>query len=293
MDLCPIESCEVEDKESLKQYRACLLRWNRWLFDAPHNALVNQILRMLQYDATFRMINLARELSVNVPNENVGFNWLFLQSYNYGYASSQLSMIRKLACDTRSDVISLRRLIMDITENQHLLTRENYVCYNGLPFESMGLNNNLLSDLRHNQFDHLCKATLTKVKNRKQTVPFKIVEKMLNKLGSCNNLAPVVNKFIAHADDDKGTNKRSYKVTLNRISQCHKEICQLFQFISAHLLGIKHSALMPEFLGSASINMDKAFCLTANLDTLDKFWAEHENTLKSWDREISSGKWFK
>lgn len=292
LDLCPIEECDVKDKESLNQFRDCLLRWNRWLFDAPHNALINQILRMLQHDATFRMINSARELSINSPNEKVGFNWLFLQSYDYGYASSQLSTIRKLACDKRTDVISLNRLIKDIRENYHLFTRENYVCYNGAPFDPKEGQIYLFSELRHKCYDMLCNDGSSKIMNRKQNFPVEILEKLTNKLSSCNNLARVVHKFIAHAGElDTQENDGLYKVTLDKIFQCHKEICQVFSFISGHLLNIRSSGLMPEFLGSPSINMDKSFCITEDLDKLDKFWENYKKGVGSWNQEVVSGEW--
>ena len=152
---------------------------------------------MLQYDVTYRMINLAREFSVNTPNKNVGFNWLFLQSYDYGYASSQLSMIRKLACDSREDVISLKRIIKDMKVNHKLFTRENYVCYNSYPFDNRNGENSFHTRLRHESFDKLCHGTNTKVSNRKQIVPIALFDKVTSKLGSCNNLTPVVNNFRA------------------------------------------------------------------------------------------------
>jgi hypothetical protein len=294
MDFCPIETCNVEDKESLSEYRGCLLRWNKWLFGAP-NSLSNQIVKMMQYDTTFRMINLARELSVNSSHEKVGFNRLLLQFFDSGYAYSQLIMIRKLACDPRQDVISLKRLIKDIKENHRLLTRENYVCYNGLSFESTDGENYLLSDLRQETFDLFCNdPTSNIINNRKQIIPLSLIENLNNKLSSCNNLAPIVHKFIAHADESNTyMNNRNYRVTLDRIAKCHKEICQVFNFISGHLLGIASSALMPLFLGSPSENLDKAFVLTENLNKLNEFWDNRKKNIESWSKEITLGKWLK
>jgi hypothetical protein len=52
-----------------------------------------------------------------------------------GYVATQVLAIRRLL-DSRKDVFSLRRLLDNITTHQHLITREIYVCNDGLPYDS-------------------------------------------------------------------------------------------------------------------------------------------------------------
>ena len=49
--------------------------------------------------------------------------------------ATQVLAIRRLMDDGNSDVISLRRPVKDIRRDFALFTRENYVCFDGLPYD--------------------------------------------------------------------------------------------------------------------------------------------------------------
>lgn len=52
-----------------------------------------------------------------------------------GYVATQVLAIRLLVDNRGEDVISLRKLLKDVRSNYVLFTRENYVCFDGLPYD--------------------------------------------------------------------------------------------------------------------------------------------------------------
>src|SRR5258708_10542607 len=53
----------------------------------------------------------------------------------HGHVATQVLAIRRLVDDGNSDIISLRRLVKDMRRNFALFTRENFVCFDGLPYD--------------------------------------------------------------------------------------------------------------------------------------------------------------
>jgi hypothetical protein len=52
-----------------------------------------------------------------------------------GHVATQVLAIRRLMDDRNTDIISLRRLVKDLRHSWTLFTRENYVCFDGLPYD--------------------------------------------------------------------------------------------------------------------------------------------------------------
>jgi len=60
-------------------------------------------------------------------------NTILAESLFDGHVANQVLAIRRLADD--GSIISLRKLFKDIKRNFELFTRENYVCFDGLPYD--------------------------------------------------------------------------------------------------------------------------------------------------------------
>jgi FAD/FMN-containing dehydrogenase len=85
---------------------------------------------MVWSDVSFRTIS---HIAMNDPNSALR-NTLVAEQIINGYVANQVLAIRRLL-DSGRGVISLRRLLIDIRSNFHLFTRENCVCYDGLPYD--------------------------------------------------------------------------------------------------------------------------------------------------------------
>jgi hypothetical protein len=128
--------CDVVDHKRLEEYREKRYEWLSWyeLRKGEPNTIQQQIFSMMFLDMAYRILASARQN----PEQEVAFsaqNGLMAHFLDQGYLATQVLAIRKLL-DKRKDVFSLRRLLDDMADHRDLVTRENYVCYDGLPFDS-------------------------------------------------------------------------------------------------------------------------------------------------------------
>ena len=128
-----VDDCDVEDRTALVAYRDKRREWLEWLQGDPRNSINRQLYGMMWDDAAFRALNEARRFSS--PTHPTGATAPLLAGLiDQGFVATQILAIARLV-DHRRDVISLRRLLDDIDAHANLITREIFVCYDGLPFD--------------------------------------------------------------------------------------------------------------------------------------------------------------
>ena len=81
-------------------------------------------------DVSFRTLS---KLATDNDNSSL-HNYLLSEALINGHFATQILSLRRLV-DNRKDVISLNRLLKDVRGNLKLFTRENYVCFDGLPYD--------------------------------------------------------------------------------------------------------------------------------------------------------------
>ncbi len=137
-----------------------------------------------------------------------------------GYAATQVLAIRRLL-DKGSDVLSLQRLLNDIQKQRDIITRENFVAYDGKPYdpdgwaaqpasvesqvfgvEAAGFYPWLMSGVRHDLFDKLSGVSKAN-RSRSDKIKMSVFEKLQAKLRSveAEKLITLGHKFFAHAAD--------------------------------------------------------------------------------------------
>jgi hypothetical protein len=129
----PIAQCDVttEKRAALESYRDKRRKWLSWIDTDEHHAIWRVLSSMVWTDVSFRALT---HFAVN--DENNGHNNLLLAgALLNGHVATQVLAIRRLMDDGNRDIISLRRLVKDLKRNFGLFTRENYVCFDGLPFD--------------------------------------------------------------------------------------------------------------------------------------------------------------
>ena len=84
--------------------------------------------RNVWQDVVFRSLI---DLAVN-DSDSALHNSLLTEALLGGHVATQILALRRLI-DDGSTVLSLRRLLKDIKQNASLITRENFVCFDGLP----------------------------------------------------------------------------------------------------------------------------------------------------------------
>lgn len=306
-----IDECDVPNKSGLSLYRAARTKWLTWLEHDEHHALWKQITAMLWNDAVFRMVNEARRFS-EVDSRTAASNGMLAGLIDVGYVASQVLAIWKLM-DSRRDVISLRRLFDNIVANRHLLTREHFVAYDGVPYdyeaamkeyyagwtlEAMGQFHGLpidgphafgTSEIMHQAFDRLC-GTTPEMRSRQDVISDRAIETIEGWFNDpiLKKLSEIRHKFIAHAADE---NSRAaigldhIGVTLGEVEQAHQLIVRICEVITAQLLYDAHHGQVvpiPQFNQFAAL--DTHFVPKNAINELSRWWHQHMESRAKWTK---------
>jgi hypothetical protein len=128
-----LAQCDIplERRSALESYRAKRRLWLSWISSDEHHAIWTVLCDMVWTDASFKALT-----SFATGDESNGLNnSLLAEALFHGHVATQVLAIRRLMDDGNSDIISLRRLVKDLKRSWALFTRENYVCFDGLPYD--------------------------------------------------------------------------------------------------------------------------------------------------------------
>ncbi|WP_369726091.1 hypothetical protein AB8Z38_16245 [Bradyrhizobium sp. LLZ17] len=225
-----LEQCDVQDKRRLEQYRAKRVVWLSWLETDEHHAIWSTIQSMVWTDVAFRCLTGFTTAGTPTSLENT----LLAEALINGYFATQILAIRRLV-DRGSDVISLPRLVKDIKAHANLLTREHYVCHDGLPYDWKRVQREEMSpqvgrggrgiwvsttgptawgtsQMVHDQFDRLSKVSPDQ-RQRDDLMAASILHKMESWLSASGavELSKWSSVYLAHAG---GPKRRASTLTL-------------------------------------------------------------------------------
>ncbi len=263
-----IALCDVtrEKRDALQSYRDKRRLWLSWIDTDEQHAIWTALSSMMWTDVSFRTLT---HLANN--NEDSGLhNSLLAEALFEGHLATQILAIRRLMDNRKDDIISLRRLVKEIKRNFALFTRENYVCFDGLPYDyeavqkkamvehagngvfwgaSSGPDAHGTSYMAHEQFDRLAGVDSAK-RSREDRLPVTLlitIESWLDDSGA-DELAKWSHVNLAHAG---GPNARArianITVTMDKISNAIKILARVTEAVSAWLLfaGGRTGSLMP------------------------------------------------
>lgn len=292
IDIC---DCDVQDKERLALFRLKRAEWKKCLIDDTFS-VSKQIMNMLWNDTVFRTINEARRLTYERSSNGIGFNGPLLELFDQGFGTSQVMAIRRLTdpnfYDPNRTVISLPRLIEDMKFNSDLITRENYVCYEGTAFEGVPYEKDGINWMhwkrKHENFDRLSKVPSDK-HTRSDKIEKQVFKELQKELKVCEGLRNYANKFVAHASDSRNRinlTDNEKRITLQRLDDCYQAIIRVASFIGAvilyeHPLG---GVPVPQF--DHLENLDKPMVSQDDIEKLHSFWSKRVKEVGRWDNDI-------
>lgn len=302
------ENCDVLDKKLLIQFRNKRKEWLDLLNGNDPHSIWNQIHLFFTNAATFGLINELRKNHNNQPNDKIGFNNLVIQLFDIGFITYQANAIRrqneKQSNSEKKSIISLRALIEDIINNISIFTRENYVGFDGLPFDYEKVRNEYFSNqLERNQCESLDthgpnawapsedrhetfnQITDSKSVGRKNLIKKEILENLLEKLNKCEEVCSYVHKFIghgAHPNNRKVMNFKEPTLTLAKFDEAYKNLYQVANYLSGTILcSASHSAL-PSFQYDHLENLDKGWIFKNDMQKAHEIWQNIEKKYQSW-----------
>lgn len=142
--------CDVVDRHKLKRYREHAERWFAWLASDEEHAISKQLSDLLWHDAVFRVLNEARRLAG--AEASASRAPLLAQFIDQGYVSGQVLGISKLVesspdgPNTTRGVVSLKRVVDELSANRDIFTREIFVAHDGLPYDYTPVEQAFLAD---------------------------------------------------------------------------------------------------------------------------------------------------
>jgi hypothetical protein len=291
-----IPQCDVpvERRNALQLYRDKRRRWLSWIDSDEHHAIWSAISSMVWRDTAFKTL-----IHFATTNENNGLNNpLLAEALIEGHVATQVLAIRRLV-DTRTDVISLRRLINDLKRNFGLLTRENCGCFDGLPYdyetvqqremierikvgggpywaERSGPNAHFTSRMMHEQFDKLGGIDPMK-RSRGDRLPASLlatIERWLDE-SEADGLAKWSHAYLAHAGGPEPRERIAGQlVTANKITDAITALARVTEGISRWLLfgSGRTSSLMPIAQFNPFERLDAQIMATGGLQDAWKVW---------------------
>lgn len=295
-----IGQCDVppERRSALESYRAKRQVWLSWINDDEHHAIWSTLHSMVWTDVAFRTLtNFGAD-----DDENALNNPLVVEALLNGHVATQVLAIRRLMDNGSSGIISLRRLVKDLKRDFALLTRENYICYDGLPYDYLavrqarfernagkrgqrgiwvpteGRERDGTSELAHGQFDKLSGIDPAK-RSREDRLPISLIttiEKWLDDSGA-DDLAEWSHAYLAHAGDPKRRkNIADLTVTANKITKAIRVLARATEAISAWLLcaGGRSNALMPVAQFDPFEKLDKPIVQAGQQAAAYKLWRQ-------------------
>jgi hypothetical protein len=263
-----VVQCDVpaQRRTSLQSFRDKRSLWLSWISTDERHAIWTVLSSMVWTDVAFKSLtNFAVGDDGNALN-----NQLLAEALFDGHVATQVLAIRRLVDDSASGIISLRRLVKDLRRNFALFTRENYVCFDGLPYdyesvqrkemferagtgffwgETSGPGAHGTSRMAHEQFDQLADIESAK-RNREDRLPLSLmrtIERWLDDSGA-DDLAKWSHVYLAHAGGPESRAKiAALSVTANKITDAIKALARVTEAISAWLLfaGGRSGSLMP------------------------------------------------
>jgi hypothetical protein len=311
-----ITQCDVpaERRAALDSYRAKRRVWLSWISTDEHHAIWTTLHSMVWTDVAFKTLT---NFAVG-DDENALNNQLMVEALLNGHVATQVLAIRRLMDRSSSGVISLRRLVKDIKRDFALFTRENYVCYDGLPYDYLavrqarfekntgkwgqggiwspteGPEGDSTSELAHKQFDKLAGIDPAK-RSREDRLPISLVaaiEKWLDDSGA-DDLANWSHAYLAHAGDPQSRQKiAALRVTADKITDAIRVLARVTEAISAWLLcaGGRSNALMPVAQFNQFEKLDKPIMQAGGEAAAYKLWHrlsdERNNYLESVDAAL-------
>lgn len=304
----PVDQCDVGDRKRLNEYRDKRYEWLSWyeVRKGEPNTIQQQLFSMMFLDLAYRVLASARQ-STEQGSAVAAQSGLLAHFLDQGYVATQVLAIRRLL-DGRKDVFSLRRLLDDLTDHRALITRENYVCHDGLPFDSEawqlqaqgvevqiwgiqapGLHRFLASRLRHEMFDRLS-GVAPAARQREDLINEEVFKKLKKLL--LNDIAEKIvllsHKFFAHAATADSRGSLAFSgIKLSDVDEVQRAFVRVERAITDILLFIaigREVVPMPPL--ALFKGLEHPYASSEAIQNMDTIWDQLVHERNEWAKGI-------
>lgn len=305
-----IEQCDVPQvrQAALNEYRLFRRKCLTYLHGDADTSVMNQVHGLAWHTAVYRTLNEARRIeSKRAVN---GAMWELLIA---GYSNLMTLGIRRLV-DKNPSTDSVWNVIAQIEKRPELLRRENFVCYDGLRYDSAAAYRRYVktldlsggghagwvtttgpdawgtSDLLHQSFDALVGYPLKR--KRLDIVQPEILATLKMHLADDAIVAvcTMADKQVAHAERLAENSAAVPPVTYNTVQTALEKIVRVANFLSANFFNATTTgSIVPVPQYNVLEDLDQPFVTTENLPALHEHWHAISKAMGQWAYNTEAG----
>jgi len=291
-----VEQCDVSEahRNTLMAYREHRQNCLDHLQGRDDTSIVRQIQDLIWHTMTYRTLNEAR--SIETGRSVNGELWHLVTA---GYASLMTMGIRRLV-DKHNDAMSVYTLIEKIARRPEFLTRELFVCYDGVPFDhelafrqhgsqhssgqvyrpdTDGPSAWGVSQMRHQAFSKV--SSNSGKEKRFDKIPASIFSDLKERLKVpvvvkvCN----MADKVVAHTEDVPN-DKPVPIATYNDIDEALGVVIRVANAVGLYFFYDQpFGDIVPTPQYDFFESLDQPWVLTENLPVLARYWQEQKQQL--------------
>jgi len=305
------DGCDVHDQEKLERFRELKTVWHELLHGDESHSLSGQFSDMMWQDAAWRTANEARRFA-DPDDPTAAIAPMLAAMLDRGYVSGQVIAISRLLevsspKNPKRGVVSLRRVVDEISQARDLFTREVFVSHDGLPYdweaarraeslpsgsavrwmESKGPGAWVTAMGQHEVFDSLSRVSPDH-RNREDRIADAVFDRLAAAFDDpvFADVLALRNKTVAHAADafSRSQVKDLRKgLKLDEFAKAHYLLLGVMQVISSTLLyGHWIGATVPISQSNQFEHLQAAFVQPARLRDLVQFWHAHCSERDGW-----------
>jgi hypothetical protein len=297
-----VEECDVPKvrQAALTEYRTLRRKCLEYIHGPADTSITNQFYDLTWHTAVFRTLNEARRIE---PRRSV--NGTFWELTTAGYANLMTSGIRKLVDkDRRTD--SIWNVITLVERRPELLTRENFICYDGLPYDYDAVQRDHIasldlsggghvswiptkgpkawgtSEIMHRAFDRL--SGYPKKRRRSDTIQPSILVALKKRLShpAIVKVRTMADRRVAHAERISEQSDAVPIATYNDIDSALQQIVRVANTFSSLFFDTTFTSVVatPQF--NVLKGLDQPWVTRKNIPTLHKYWDELCASMDAW-----------
>ena len=289
-DLC---KADVQDKNSLAIFRTKILNLQK-IFTFKENdihSISNHYQEMIWNDTVYRTYNEARRLSEITNSKKTGLPGTLIELIDRNFFETQAMAIRRLTDPhefrPHRSVNSLPSIIEEIKSISTVFTRENYICYTGIPYDNSTLPkwpDQAKHEERNKIFDSIAVEFTTR--SRDDLLDLEILKKLEKELGKLTLIRTYTNKYVAHAAASNNRLKidsRLQNLSLQELEDSYRKIVSICK-IMGDLLDEYFLAEVatPQFVQLK--NWDMPLVTKEDHLKLYEYWESRTKMFMGWDR---------
>lgn len=302
----PADQCDVHDRASFVEFRTQRSKWLDLLERDTEHSISAQLSSLVWQDAVFRLLVKA---ATSTPDgrQTALNNTLLHEALRSGYVTAMILGVGRLTDPPEKNVtrgvVSLKRLISELTNQRALFTRENYVCCDNRYYDpdtipspsARGMTlgsptfvpNDLFTSVRlHPIFDTLSgiPAGSRQRTDLIEAARFSGLDDLLN-VPAIGRLRDLRNKFIAHAADAtsrQALNNPNFRFTFAEADEALQSLCRAYQIIRTDFLCHSDGPIVPVAQFDITEHLDASVTGTEQREELRDEWHSLINERNQW-----------